>query len=62
MLAASLYLIYERRFLAIGAPDRGAGILLSWTTLTSPHLPTDYLSITHLAVTHLTACIYLPSL
>ena len=44
MLAASLYLIYERRFLAIGAPDRGAGILLSWTTLTSPHLPTDYLS------------------
>ena len=62
MLAASLYLIYERRFLAIGAPDRGAGILLSWTTLTSPPLPADYLSITHLAVTHLTACIYLPSL
>ena len=62
MLAASLYLIYEWRFLAIGAPDRGAGILLSWTTLTSPHLPADYLSITHLAVTHLTTCIYLLSL
>ena len=62
MLVSSIYLIYEQRFYAIGAPDRGAVIFLSWTTLTSPHLPIDYLSITHLAVTYLTACIYLLSL